>query len=285
MLESRSYFAPSSLLFLALWCSARFLYLRASCSCGRGCSGPAADAPYTLVNIYGPTETTVNATLCKVPAVGTPGAGAGPPSIGRPVPNVQVYVVDGHMHPVPVGVFGELYIGGVQLARGYFKRADLTKERFVPNPFSTDPASRLYKTGDLVRYGADGSIEFMGRADTQVKIRGFRIELSEIEAALLALGVLTEVCVIAREHKPGDKRLVAYVVIKPGATLPLPPTTAGPKPAADAKAAPDSKQSPTNWKGNAFRSFACFACTCFTHLSGVALCAAAEQTWSTSVWR
>jgi acyl-coenzyme A synthetase/AMP-(fatty) acid ligase len=171
--------------------------------------GPTQGAKFTLVNIYGPTENTINTTLCKVPA-----GQMTPPPIGKPVANTQIYVVDEHMEPVPVGVYGELYLGGVQLAKGYFRRPDLTKERFVPNPFSDDPTSRLYKTGDLVRYLPDGTVEFLGRKDGQVKIRGFRIELDEIEAALLDLSFIHEVCVIAREDRPGDKRLVGYVVLK-----------------------------------------------------------------------
>ena len=171
--------------------------------------GPTLGARFTLVNIYGPTENTINTTLCKVPA-----GLMTPPPIGKPVANTQIYVVDENMEPVPVGVYGELYLGGSQLAKGYFRRPDLTKERFVPNPFSDDPTSRLYKTGDLVRYLPDGTVEFLGRKDGQVKIRGFRIELDEIEAALLDLPTIHEVCVICREDKPGDKRLVGYVVLK-----------------------------------------------------------------------
>jgi amino acid adenylation domain-containing protein len=171
--------------------------------------GPSPGARFTLVNIYGPTENTINTTLCKVPA-----GQMTPPPIGKPVANTQIYIVDENMEPVPVGVYGELYLGGVQLAKGYFRRPDLTKERFVPNPFSDDPTSRLYKTGDLVRYLPDGTVEFLGRKDGQVKIRGFRIELDEIEAALLELPMIHEVCVICREDKPGDKRLVGYVTLK-----------------------------------------------------------------------
>jgi amino acid adenylation domain-containing protein len=179
--------------------------------------GPTVGAKFTLVNIYGPTENTINTTMCKVPA-----GQMTPPPIGKPVPNTQIYVVDENMEPVPVGVYGELYLGGVQLAKGYFRRPDLTKERFVPNPFSDDPTSRLYKTGDLVRYLTDGTVEFLGRKDGQVKIRGFRIELSEIEAAILECDEIGEATVICREDKPGDKKLVGYLVLKATQTLAVP---------------------------------------------------------------
>ncbi len=170
--------------------------------------GPSEDAKFTLVNIYGPTENTVNTTMCHV-AAGL----KTPPPIGSPVPNTQVYVLDRNLQPSPVGVFGELYLAGVQLARGYFRREDLTRERFVHNPFGAATGSpTMYKTGDLVRWLPNGQIEFFGRIDTQVKIRGFRIELGEIEAALYTLDVCKEVCVVAREDTPGDKRLVAYIV-------------------------------------------------------------------------
>lgn len=169
--------------------------------------GPRAGAPFKLVNIYGPTENTVNSTMCVVPA----GSVTAPP-IGKPVPNTQVYIVDKKLRPVPIGVYGELYLAGVQLARGYFRRPDLTSERFVSNVFSDEPGSVMYRTGDLVRWLADGSIEFLGRADTQVKIRGYRIELGAIESVLYEREEVKEVCVIAREVRPGDKRLVAYIV-------------------------------------------------------------------------
>src|SRR5204862_6481682 len=126
------------------------------------------------------TENTVVATAGRVNAR-TDGT---PPSIGRPIANIQVYLLDKGLQPAPSGAAGELCIGGVGLARGYLNRPDLTSERFVPNPFSSEPGARLYRTGDLARYKSDGRLEFLGRVDHQVKIRGFRVELSEIEAAL-----------------------------------------------------------------------------------------------------
>ncbi|MBD2483967.1 non-ribosomal peptide synthetase [Planktothrix sp. FACHB-1365] len=164
-----------------------------------------------LVNTYGPTEATVVATIYDLSKT-DPTLTHLP--IGRPICNVQTYILDRYLQPVPVGVPGELHIGGVGLARGYLNRPDLTNEKFIPNPFSNDPNSRLYKTGDLARYLPDGNIEFLGRVDNQVKIRGFRIELGEIEAALAQHPAIGETAVIANENITGNQQLVAYFVPK-----------------------------------------------------------------------
>jgi amino acid adenylation domain-containing protein len=157
-------------------------------------------------NVYGPTECTVNAAVCRV------GAALPGPSIGRPLANVEVYILDDHLRPVPVGVLGEIYVGGAGLARAYHNRPALTAERFIPNPFSDKPGARLYRTSDLGRFLPDGNMEFCGRADDQVKIRGFRIEPGEIEAVLLEHGTVKAACVVVREDRPGAKQLVAYLV-------------------------------------------------------------------------
>ncbi|HYH99199.1 non-ribosomal peptide synthetase, partial [Hyalangium sp.] len=162
-----------------------------------------------LFNGYGPTETTVFTHLHPITEVPE---GATSIPLGRPIPNVQAYVLDRHLQPVPRGVPGELYIGGEGLARGYWRRPELTEERFIPHPFSQEPGARLYRTGDLVRYLSGGLLEFLGRIDHQVKIRGFRIELGEIEAVLGDHPAVRQVVVAARVLGPGDKQLVAYVV-------------------------------------------------------------------------
>ncbi|MFZ0922507.1 MAG: amino acid adenylation domain-containing protein, partial [Candidatus Acidiferrales bacterium] len=165
-----------------------------------------------LLNAYGPTETTITATVFEV----APGPGENTTDqrvpIGRPLANRAIYILDHHNNPAPIGVAGQMHIGGVSLARGYLNRPELTAEKFIPDPFSAEPGARMYKTGDLARYRPDGNIEFLGRADHQVKIRGFRIELGEIEAVLGQHPAVREAVVLAREDAPGEKRLVAYVV-------------------------------------------------------------------------
>jgi acyl carrier protein len=139
--------------------------------------------------------------------------------IGRPIANAQIYILDSHGEPVPVGVEGEIHIGGDGVARGYLNRPEFTAERFLRDPFRADPSARMYKTGDLGRWLADGNIEFRGRNDFQVKIRGFRIELGEIEAKLRECPGVREAVVIAREESSADKRLIAYLVADAGVTL------------------------------------------------------------------
>ncbi|PYX12267.1 MAG: non-ribosomal peptide synthetase [Acidobacteria bacterium] len=164
-----------------------------------------------LYNLYGPTEDTTYSTYTLV-------SRRGEVSIGRPISNTQAYVLDKKCRPVPIGVFGELHLAGDGLARGYFKRPDLTAERFSPNSFTADPSARMYRTGDLVRYLPSGDIQYHGRIDNQVKIRGFRIELGEIEVVLLRHPSVKSAVVVARENQ-GDKRLVAYVVPEVGEKL------------------------------------------------------------------
>ncbi len=185
--------------------------------------GEAADAqavrlvldhgrPEHLLNGYGPTEGATFATTYEVNEVATEQRTL---PIGRPLSNTEVRVLDRHMQMAPVGVIGELYIGGDGLAREYLGQPELTAERFVPHPFSAEPGARLYRTGDLVRYLNDGNIDFLMRMDQQVKIRGFRIELGEIEGVLQEHPAIRESVVLIREDTPGDKRLVAYVVTDP----------------------------------------------------------------------
>ncbi|MCG3119499.1 MAG: Linear gramicidin synthase subunit B [bacterium] len=166
----------------------------------------------SLWNMYGPTETTVWSTFCQI----------NPDdeviSVGRPLANTQVYLCNDGLQPVPIGVPGTLYIAGDGLARGYFKRPDLAAEKFIPNPFAMAPGARMYDTGDLARYFADGRIECLGRGDHQVKLRGFRIELGEIEAVCMQHPAIAQVVVLAREDEPGNKRLVAYATLKTDAT-------------------------------------------------------------------
>jgi len=165
-----------------------------------------------ILNHYGPTEATVGVLTYRVeenqrfPRTSTP-------PLGRPLAKVQIYLLDQRLQPVPIGVQGELYIGGANLARGYLKRPALTAERFIPHPFSDAPGARLYKTGDLARYLPDGNIEFLGRSDYQVKIRGYRVELGEVEAALEQHPAIRQAVVCAQEDIQGNKRIVAYVVI------------------------------------------------------------------------
>jgi amino acid adenylation domain-containing protein len=156
-------------------------------------------------NVYGPTETTIWSTLSQLHA-------DCPVTIGRPIGNTEIFILDKKLQPVPIGVAGELHIGGDGLARGYLKRPELTAEKFIQHPLNSDPEARLYKTGDLVRYLANGNIEFLGRIDHQVKIRGFRIELGEIEAVLRQHPGINETVVVAREDTPGEKQVVAYFV-------------------------------------------------------------------------
>ncbi len=169
-------------------------------------------APQHLLHVYGPTENTTYSSWFLVRDVSE---AATTIPIGYPIANSQIYVLDRNLQPVPVGVPGELHVGGDGLARGYLNRPELTQEKFIPNPFSNDPQARLYKTGDLVRYVPNnipnGSIEYIGRIDNQVKIRGFRIELGEIESALLKHPSILQAIAIAREDE-GKKRLVAYIV-------------------------------------------------------------------------
>ena len=170
-----------------------------------------------VTNMYGPTETTVWSTTHTLSL-----ADSGPVSIGTPIANTQIYILDDAQNLLPGGAVGDLWIGGDGVARGYLGQDDLTAERFVADPFSdplSQPGARIYRTGDLARWRPDGTLEFLGRADTQVKLRGYRIELGEIEATLRRHPTVAEAAVLVREDTPDDKRLIAYVVAQPGATV------------------------------------------------------------------
>ncbi|MGW1108617.1 amino acid adenylation domain-containing protein [Streptomyces sp. NPDC002540] len=191
---------------------------------GEALPGTVADrsldilGPGRLINEYGPTEASVGSTV--FPVTGPVGREVVP--IGRPLPNMTVYVLDAALAPVPVGVAGELYVGGTGVARGYAGRPDLTAERFVPDPYAQRPGARLYRTGDLVRQLGDGNVEFLGRLDDQVKIRGYRVELGEIRAVLAAHDAVHDVHVTVHEPVPGDRRTVAYWTPAPHTAAPDP---------------------------------------------------------------
>ncbi|MCF5419035.1 non-ribosomal peptide synthetase, partial [Pseudomonas syringae] len=168
-----------------------------------------------LHNLYGPTEAAIDVTAWHY--VAEQDIGIVP--IGRPIANTQIYLLDAHGQPVPIGVSGEIHIGGIGVARGYLNRPELTAERFLEDPFSAQPTARMYRSGDLGRWLADGNIEYLGRNDDQVKLRGYLIELGEIESQLAGCPGVREAVVLAREHCPGDKRLVAYLTAQEGAVL------------------------------------------------------------------
>ncbi|HEV8168895.1 MAG TPA: amino acid adenylation domain-containing protein, partial [Pyrinomonadaceae bacterium] len=193
--------------------------LRRVFSGGEGLAGEVQEHFFTrldadLYNLYGPTEAAINATSWTCHR----GGNAQLVPIGHPIDNTQIYLLDAHLMPVPIGVTGALHIGGDGLARGYLRRPDLTAERFIPDPFSSQPGARMYRTGDLARFGPEGRIEFVGRSDSQVKIRGFRIELGEIEALLATYPAVKTSAVTVHEYTAGDKRLAAYFVLNQGWT-------------------------------------------------------------------
>lgn len=201
----------------------RLASLRAVIVAGESCPVGLLEQHYELLpdaalfNEYGPTEGTVWSSVCDCRFQNR---GSAQVSIGRPIANVQIYILDARLNPAPVGVSGELFIGGAGITRGYLNRPELTAEKFIPNPFGAE-GTRLYRTGDLARRLPDGNVEFLGREDQQVKIRGYRIELGEIEAVLLQHQTIRECVVVAREDEAGDKRLVAYLVshAQPGPTV------------------------------------------------------------------
>lgn len=175
----------------------------------------AASLNVDFHQFYGPTESAINSTCW----IYRPEDSQQRASIGRPIANTQIYLLDAHLRLVPLGTPGELYIGGLGVARGYLNQPELTAERFIPNSFSSEPGERLYKTGDIARYQPDGNLEFLGRNDNQVKIRGIRVELGEIETVLRLHPAVRDCVVVAREDRPGDKRLVAYIVDKATVSL------------------------------------------------------------------
>jgi acyl-CoA synthetase (AMP-forming)/AMP-acid ligase II len=190
--------------------------LRTLVAAGESCSAEVArrwGRGRQFLNGYGPTE----GTVCT--SVGWCDSRQVRPHIGPPVPNVRAYVLDGYLQPAPIGAPGELYIGGAGLARGYLNRPGLTAERFVPDPFSSEPGARLYRTGDRCRWLPDGNLDFLGRIDHQVKVRGFRVELGEIEAVLGGHADVQQAAVVAREDAAGDLVLVAYAAPRDGKDL------------------------------------------------------------------
>ena len=164
-------------------------------------------------NMYGPTETTVWSTCYRLIDADHPIL------IGKPIANTKIYILDNQLQPIPIGAYGELYIGGDSVARGYLNRPDLTEKQFLPDPFSKEPSARMYRTGDLVRYHSDGNIEYVSRLDNQVKVRGFRIELGEIEFFLEQIDNVKECAAVVKEERAGDARIIAFMVFRPGGEL------------------------------------------------------------------
>ncbi|MBI4782434.1 MAG: amino acid adenylation domain-containing protein [Oscillatoriophycideae cyanobacterium NC_groundwater_1537_Pr4_S-0.65um_50_18] len=198
---------------LALLPSDALPALQTIIAAGEACSSTVVDRwakDHQFFNAYGPTEATIWATVAQLQLGDSP-------TIGRPIANTQIYLLDAHLQPVPVGVTGELYIGGAGVARGYLNRPDLTAERFTSNPYN--PASRLYKTGDLARYRADGSLDYLGRVDRQIKLNGYRIELGEIETILHQHSAIQIAVVTLQEDNLRAKRLVAYLLLQPEQTI------------------------------------------------------------------
>jgi hypothetical protein len=171
------------------------------------------DRAQAVWNLYGPTETTIYATSYRVRRE------PGPPAIGRPLQNTRVYVLDRFRQPAPIGMPGELYIGGAGVARGYLKRPELTLAHFVDDPYRNGTAGPLYRTGDLVRWREDGELEFLGRMDDQLKIRGFRVEPAEVEGALMAVPGVRQAAVVVRERSEQDRVLAAYAALDAGCTV------------------------------------------------------------------